>query len=45
MRYVLKRKNLNNIEYLNTHPKFSALYGKNKYVTRTIFMGASVSIS
>lgn len=42
---IHKRKNSNNIDYLNTQPKFSALNGKNKYVTSTSFMGTSVSIS
>ena len=45
MKYMRKRKNSNNTEDLNTQPNFSALYGKNKHVTGTISMGASVSIS
>lgn len=42
---MLKGKNANNIGYLNSQPKFSKLYGTNKYITSTIFMGALVSMS
>lgn len=45
MKYMLKSKNSNNTEDLNTQPKFSALCGKNKHVASTISLGASVSVS
>lgn len=45
MEYVLKRKDSDDRDGLNAQPKCAVLYGKNKHVTRTISMSASVSVS